>query len=161
MSTCYLLKYSSDKLTRAQLIATGNTYLCDDSIEEGHTLETTPVLSIDVDGHFCHADIVDDKVTSLATYGVGNGPAITWLGEEFGVDIVSEHDEDWGREMFPVDINTTSRSSTLGEFDVYEYTWNGKKWFAGHHPSTNIFLNGHEVEQLDDDTLTTWVDAIA
>lgn len=109
MSTCYIITRQSPEINRQQFLKAvdGTEYLSDEDIEKGLTIQTADDIGFGTPGNYAWASFRNDVLCGFAIYGGNGSEYLEMLADQLGITVVSEHDNDFPRESFPVDVSTS------------------------------------------------------
>lgn len=107
MSTCYVITRRSPEINRQQFLEAvdGTEYVSDEDIEKGLTIQTATDIGFGTPGDYAWASFCNDVLNGFSIYGGNRSEYLEMLADRLGITVVSEHDERYPRESFPVDVN--------------------------------------------------------
>lgn len=109
MATCLIPNRHAEKLTRAVVIAEHNPIISDDDATAGKTVHTAKTLGIRAVGGYIWLDFDDEgNMVCINVYGVVSAAAAFNFGIVIGIELFSEHCDDFSYHEFPVDVHTTT-----------------------------------------------------
>ncbi len=118
-------------LTKCEQLGVTN-FVSKDDEKKGLTVDTPGCdIGCDTASGICWANFGnDDKLSSLSTYSdTYNGGAAYALGDLFGFPVISEHDDEFSKYDFGIDITATAPHTTRDGWNFYLKDG----WLLPHH----------------------------
>lgn len=152
MATCFIPVRDAAVITRIATITnaifTDRLFVSQKDDSELQTLETAKEIGISTGRGTAWLEFgegPDGQLLNMAVYGVASVDAAYLIAADLGIEIVSEHDEDFSYHEFPVDVNTIEPTYKIDQWegflvDGYIYPYNRAQGMAG-------FYFAHQYEE--------------
>lgn len=157
MADCYIVN-RHQSITRQQAfdkIGREHLYVSDESLKVGISIDDAQEVGVDVGGAYLWMTFNSDNIlTMVNTYGRQSVDPEEWAASALGIQLISEHDDEFPYHQFPVDVREVEPTFTKGPWcgyvvDGYIYPYNKEDGLYYIHLETKV---------ADDFNFETWLD---